>query len=182
MKCWWRQDWYTGSPNSTRWHSVFSGAGGLRVYSVSVNKCVCVRACCSVRSERPLESRVCVYMAEVPMTNVVRTSFWFFGEKMKSSSIYSSTVILSLQTCVFNLSKHSMPSFLHRYKTMLFVLHINYEFTILPIFFSVPQKSFLMCGVTGGGPSFPPVIVSVSSLLLYFKLLLLALFQPQSDL
>lgn len=62
---------------------------------------------------------------------------------------------------------------------MLFVLHISYELTILPILVSVPQKSFLMCGVTGGGPSFPPVSVSVLSRLLYFKLLLLALFQPQ---
>lgn len=111
-----------------------------------------------------------------------------FDSGMRTEKLQPHTAllfILSLQTCAFNLSKHyeralslSLPFLQGHYKTMLFVLHISYELAIPPI--PVPVHG----GVSDAwshslGPSFPPVSVRAPWLLLYFKLLLLALSEPK---
>lgn len=69
------------------------------VCSMSVRVCVCQ---CDHWG-----SRLCVYMAEFPMTNVVRTSSRFGNvQTKKKSSFFNSAIILSLQTCASNQSKH----------------------------------------------------------------------------
>lgn len=135
-------------------------------------QCLCTRERVRVCQCNHWGSRLCVYMAEVPMTNVVRTSSRLGNVHKKDAR--STTPLL------FFLYKHVLSiSTLCAFFSLQFYNVIRKQCSLfctsLPIF--VPAEEVLICGVIRWGPAFL-LSVRVLSLLLYFRLLLLALLQP----
>lgn len=105
----------------------------LSAVQVCVCMCVCVSRC------NHWESRLCVYMAEVPMTNVVRASSWTGNARRKTRTALPLFFLLKhvLPICRNTWRSFSFAVLQCHYKTMFFVLHISYELVIPPI--SVPR-------------------------------------------
>lgn len=103
----------------------------------AVQVCVCICVCVSRCNH--WESRLCVYMAEVPMTNVVRASSWTGNACRKTCTALPLFFLLKhvLPICRITWRSFSFAVLQCHYKTMFFVLHISNELVILPI--SVPR-------------------------------------------
>lgn len=103
----------------------------------AVQVCACICVCVSRCNH--WEWRLCVYMAEVPMTNVVRASSWTGNARRKTCTALPLFFLLKhvLPICRNTWRSFSFAVLQCHYKTMFFVLHISNELVILPI--SVPR-------------------------------------------